>query len=304
MAIDKAAKIWYNGEFVDWDECRVHILTHALHYGSGVFEGIRAYETSKGTAVFRLTDHMKRLHRSAKIYKMEIPYTVDELCEATLELIRVNELPNCYIRPIAFRGYGEMGLNPLKCPVDVAIAAWPWGAYLGEKGIKHGIRTKISSYRRPDPNAIPPAAKATGQYLNSQLAKMEALIAGYDEAILLNPEGYVADGAGENLFMIRAGKIYTTPTSAGALEGITRDSIIQIAENVGYEVIEKNLVRADLYLADELFFTGTAAEVVPIREIDDREIGEPGHITKTLQKIFFKCVHDAKEEYLTWLEFV
>jgi len=293
-----------DGQLVDWDDAKIHILTHSLHYGSGVFEGIRAYQTKEGIAVFRLTDHIKRLFRSAKIYRMEIPFTISEIVEATKETIRANKVESCYIRPIAFRGYGEMGLYPLNAPVNVSIAIWPWGTYLGEEGIEHGVRVKISSFRRNEPNVIPPAAKATGQYLNSILAKIEVVSAGYDEAILLNQAGFVADGSGENVFVIRNGIISTPPTSAGALEGITRDSIIKIAQDLGYPVAERNLVRTDLYLADEVFFTGTAAEVVPIREIDDRLIGEPGPITRKLQEIFFAVVKGEEEKYLEWLEFV
>lgn len=302
MALQKVDKIWMNGEMVNWDDAKIHVLTHALHYGSGVFEGIRAYKTDKGAAVFRLTDHMKRLHRSAKIYSMEIPYTVEELVEATKETLRVNKIESCYIRPLAYRGYGEMGLFPLRVKVDVSIAVWPWGTYLGDEGIKHGVRVKIASVRRNDPNSIPPAAKATGQYLNSILAKIEVIAAGYEEAILLNNHGFVADGSGENIFLVRDDVIYTPPTYAGALEGITRDAVMKIARDNNYEVVEKNLVRSDLYLADELFFTGTAAELVPIREVDDRHIGEPGPVTKKIQEIFFDTVEGKNQTYAHWLE--
>jgi len=304
MPIPKVDKIWMDGELVDWDKAQVHLLTHSLHYGSGVFEGIRAYETPRGPAVFRLMDHLKRLFRSAAIYKMEIPATLEELVEATKLVIRANGLKSCYIRPIAFRGYGEMGLNPAGAPVSVAIAVWPWGAYLGEEGIKHGVRAKISSFRRNDSNAIPTAAKACGQYLNSILAKMEAVDAGYDEAILLNMHGYVADGAGENIFVVRNGVLYTPPTSSGALEGITRDSVMRIAGDLGIPCYERDLVRSDLYLADEAFFTGTAAEVVPIREVDDRVIGEPGPITRRIQDKFFSIVKGLERDYEHWLEYV
>lgn len=304
MPIQKVDKIWMNGRLVDWDEAKVHILTHALHYGSGVFEGIRAYKTIKGTAVFRLTDHLKRMERSAKIYFMELPYTVAELAEATKELIRVNKLDGCYIRPIAYRGYGEMGLYPMNAPVDVAIAVWPWGAYLGEEGIKKGIRAKISSFRRIEPNSLPPAAKATGQYINSILAKMEAIFSDYDEAILLDSKGMVSEGSGENLFVVRDGIIYTPSTGASVLEGITRDTVMKIAADVGYKVMEKDFVRSDLYFADEVFFTGTAAEIVPIREIDNRPIGEPGPITRKLQDRFYTIVRGEDEKYRDWLEFV
>ena len=304
MPIQEVEKIWMDGELVDWAEAKVHLLTHSLHYGSGVFEGIRAYETPRGPAVFRLQDHMKRLFRSAAIYRMEIPFTLEEMVEATKVVIRANGLKSCYIRPIAFRGYGEMGLHPLGAPVNVAIAVWPWGAYLGEEGIKHGVRAKISSFRRNESNSIPTAAKATGQYLNSILAKMEVTEAGYDEAIRLNMHGHVADGAGENVFVVRHGQLFTPPTSSGALEGITRDSVMRIAEDFEIPCREKDLVRTDLYTADEAFFTGTAAEVVPIREVDDRPIGEPGPITRRIHEKFFQVVRGEDREYEHWLEYV
>ncbi|MDI6874864.1 branched-chain amino acid transaminase [Candidatus Solincola sp.] len=304
MPIPEVEKIWMDGELVDWKEAKVHLLSHSLHYGSGVFEGIRAYETPRGAAVFRLTDHLKRLFRSAAIYRMSIPYSLEELVEATKVVIRANGLKSCYIRPIAFRGYGEMGLHPQAAPVNVAIAVWPWGAYLGEEGIRNGVRAKISSFRRNDPNAIPPAAKATGQYLNSILAKMEVTEAGYDEAILLNQHGFVADGAGENVFVVRNGFLYTPPTSSGALEGITRDSVIRIAEDFEIPFREKELVRTDLYHADEAFFTGTAAEIVPIREVDDRPLGEPGPVTRRIQEKFFAIVKGQDGDYDHWLEYV
>lgn len=306
MPVTKVPFIWMNGEFVPWDEAKVHVLTHALHYGSGVFEGIRAYKNSKGTFVFRLREHLERLKESAKIYFMDIPYSVEELSEATKELIRKNNLESCYIRPIAYRGYGEMGLNPLANPVEVAIAVWPWGAYLGEEGIERGIRAKISSFRRIDVNVLPPAAKATGQYINSILAKVEALKDGYDEAILLDSRGFVSEGSGENIFVVKNGIIYTPPVSAGILKGITRDTVIKIARKTGFAVIEQDLVRSDLYLADEVFFTGTAAEIVPIREIDGRTIGsgEPGPIVRSLQASFRELLEGRYEEFKDWLEYV
>lgn len=304
MPIPEVEKIWLNGEFVAWNQAKVHILTHALHYGSGVFEGIRAYETNKGIAVFRLTDHIKRLFNSAKAYFMEISYSQEELIEATKELLRVNGLKGCYIRPIVFRGYGEMGLFPLKCPVDVAIAAWPWGAYLGEEGIKNGIRIKIASFRRIDLNALPPAAKATGQYINSILGKVEAVQDGYDEAILLDSRGMVSEGTGENIFVVKQGRLFTPSTAASILEGITRDSIITLAKDLGYEVIERDLVRTDLYWSDEAFLTGTAAEVVPIQEVDGRVIGQPGPITRQLQEAFYSVIHGENVAYDGWLELI
>lgn len=304
MPIPKVDKIWMNGKLVDWDDAQIHVLTHALHYGSGVFEGIRAYKTKRGPAVFRLRDHLERFHDSAKVYQMELPFSVDELIKATKELVRANKLEGCYIRPLGYRGYGEMGLNPLKAPVDVLIACWPWGAYLGEEGIKHGIRAKVSSWRRIDSNMLPHAAKASGHYLNSILAKVEVTMAGYQEAVMLNDQGMVTDGSGENIFVVKDEVIYTPPTHAGALKGITRDSIICIANDLDHCVVEEDLVRTDLYLADEAFYTGTAAEVVPIREIDDRLIGEPGPITKKLQEVFFATIRGEKKEYIDWLEFV
>ena len=304
MPITEVKKIWMNGKMVDWHDAKIHVLTHALHYGSGVFEGIRAYKTADGPAVFRLTDHMERLERSAKIYYMDMPYSTEELVAATKELVKVNELDGCYIRPIVFRGYGEMGLSPLNAPIDVSIACWPWGAYLGEEGIKHGIRAKVSTYRRIDANVMPPAAKACGNYINSILAKVEIVHAGYDEGILLNTHGFVTDGPGENIFIVKQGVLYTPPTSDGALEGITRDSVMTIANDLGYAVVEDHLVRSDIYLADEAFYTGTAAEVVPIREADERFIGEPGPITKAIQEVFFDAIVGKREEYKDWCELV
>jgi len=305
MPIQATGKIWMDGEYVDWDEARVHILTPSLHYGWGVFEGIRAYETAGGgSAVFRLTEHMQRLFRSAKIYHMEPPVSLEGAVKVTKDLVAMNGIPTCYIRPIVYLGYGEIGLNPLTSPVRMAIASWPWGAYLGEDSFETGVRVKISSWRRLDPNIIPPAAKATGQYLNSSLAKAEAVKAGYDEGILLNPNGYVTDGSGENVFLVRDGVLCTPSLAAGCLAGITRASILQIAEDEGIRVREGDLVRTDLYLADEAFFTGTAAEVVPIREVDDRVIGDPGPITRRLQEVFTAAIRGRDERYRDWLESV
>ncbi len=304
MPIQKVNKIWMNGKLINWDDAKIHVLTHALHYGSGVFEGIRCYKTRKGPAVFRLRDHMRRLFDSARLYFMKIPYSQEELIEATKKMLRTNKLEECYIRPIAYRGYGEMGLNPVKNPVDVAIAAWPWGTYLGEEGLKNGIRVKICSIQRISPNALPPNAKATGQYANSILAKLEALNAGYEEGILLDYRGFVSEGPGENLFMVKDRIIYTTPEQASILKGITRDSIMTIARDMGYEVRENDITRGFLYLADEAFFTGTAAEVTPIREIDDRVIGKPGPITKKLQDKFFEIIRGGDARYDKWLDYV
>jgi len=304
MPIEKADKIWMNGELVDWDSANVHVLTHTLHYGNGVFEGIRAYETDNGPAVFRLTPHIERLFRSAKILCIEIPYSVDELVDAVKETVKVNNLPSCYIRPLAYLSYGEMGLNPLPCSVDVAIATWSWGAYLGDEGINSGVRMMISSWQRHDPNAMPPAAKGCGHYINSQMAKVQAVRAGYDEAILLSPQGHVSECTGENLFLVRNGVIVTPPTSAGALEGITQDSVRQIALDLGIEYREGNILRSDLYTAEEAFLSGTAAEVVPIRSVDDREIGDPGPVTRAIQERFFEAVRGKRSEYSDWNEYV
>ncbi len=304
MPLQTVDRIWMDGELVAWEDAKVHILTHSLHYGSGVFEGIRAYATDRGAAVFRLTDHIHRLFSSAKVYLIDIPYSPEDLIEAVKDTVRVNNLDACYIRPIVYLGYGEMGLNPLPCPVNVSIAVWPWGTYLGDKGIREGVRCKISSWQRHDPNAVPVAAKGTGMYGNSSMAKVEALKAGYDEAILLSPQGYVSECTGENLFIVKKGRILTPPVAAGALEGITQDSVSTIARDHGYEVAEANLLRTDLYLAEEAFLTGTAAEVVPIRSVDDREIGPPGPITKAIQETYFATVRGEVDRYKNWLDYV
>jgi branched-chain amino acid aminotransferase len=294
-------KIWMNGELVDWADAKVHVGAHGLHYGSGVFEGIRAYETPKGTAVFRLTEHMQRLHNSAQLLYMEIPFSVDELRSATLDLIGVNGLPEAYIRPIAFYGYGELGVSSVGNPVEVVIMSWPWGAYLGDEGLTNGIRVKVSTWQRVGANVVPHVSKATGVYLNSMLAVMEANRAGYDEALLLTADGYVADGSGENIFIVKDGVLYTPDLSASILPGITRDSVIQIAQDLGYQVVPKNLIRTDLYLADEVFMTGTAAEVTPIREIDDHVVGV-GPITLELQQAYLDTVRGRSERWAQWLE--
>ncbi len=293
-----------DGNLVDWKDAKIHVLTHALHYGSGVFEGIRCYNTSLGPAIFRLNEHINRLYNSAKIYFMEIPFSKKEISDAIKNLIRANKLKECYIRPIAFRGYGEMGLNPLNSKVNVSIAVWPWGTYLGEDGLKNGIRVKISSYQRISPNMIPPSAKSTGNYINSILAKVESLKPGYDEAIMLDNRGFVSEGPGENVFLVKNGKLYTPPKHASILPGITRASVIKIAKDSGYNVAETDLTRGDLYKADEVFFTGTAAELTPIREIDEIEIGKPGPITKSLQESFFKITKGEDNRYDFWLDMV
>ena len=304
MPIEKTEKIWMDGELVPWDEAKVHVLTHSLHYGSGVFEGIRTYSAADGPAVFRLTDHIQRLFDSAKLIMMTIPWTRDQLVDACKLTVRESGLDSCYVRPIAFLGYGEIGLNPLPCEVNVSIAVWPWGAYLGEESLEAGVRMKVSSWRRMDPNVNPVAAKGTGIYINSSLAKVEAVKSGYDEAILLNTQGFVAECTGENLFIVKNGVLITPPLSSGALAGITRDSIMTIARDLGYPVKEEQLLRHDLYLADEAFLTGTAAEVVPIRSVDDREIGNRGEITRKLQETYFAAVRGEVEQYKDWLEYV
>ncbi len=308
MPITPTEKIWLDGELVDWDKARVHVLTHSLHYGSGVFEGIRAYPTSRGVAVFRLTDHINRLFASAKVFMIDMPFSPEEVIEASKEVVRVNGLDDgCYLRPIAYLGYGEMGLNPLPCPVSVAIAAWPWGTYLGDEGVANGIRLKVSSWQRHDPNAVPTAAKGTGMYVNSSLAKVEALKAGYDEAVLLASDGRVSECTGENIFVVRGRTIVTPPTSeSAALAGITQDSVRTIAADLGFEYVTEALIRTDLYTADEAFLTGTAAEVVPIREVDDRPVGtgRPGPVTKQIQDTYFATVRGEVDRYKDWLEHV
>ncbi|MEO1056166.1 MAG: branched-chain amino acid transaminase [Actinomycetota bacterium] len=302
MPIQPTDKIWMNGEFVDWDKAQVHVLTHSLHYGTGVFEGIRAYETSDGPAVFRLTDHIRRLFDSAKIVGFEIPYTVDELIDATKQTVAASGLPSCYIRPLAYLGYGEMGLNTLPCTVDVAIACWPWGAYLGDDALQKGVRMKISSWTRHDHNTMPPASKTTGNYVNSSLAKVEALNAGYDEAIMLAPNGLIAECTGENIFVARQGTLLTPPISAGALEGITQNSVHVIARDLGFEVRVDNVARSDLYIAEEAFVCGTAAEVSSIRSVDDREIPCPGPMTTAIAEVFHRAIRRQEDRYKDWCE--
>jgi branched-chain amino acid aminotransferase len=306
VPLTKTEKIWMDGELVNWDDATIHVLTHTLHYGCGVFEGIRAYPTSQGPAVFRLTDHIKRLFESAKIFMIDVPFTADEIVAATKETVAASGLDQCYIRPIVYLGYGEMGLNPLPCPVNVSIACWPWGAYLGDAGMERGVRMKISSWQRHDPNAMPPAAKGTGMYINSSMAKIEAIKAGYDEAILLSPQGYVSECTGENLFVVRHGRVLTPPLSAGALEGITQNSVLTLARDLGYDVEVGNILRSDLYVAEEAFLTGTAAEVVPINSVDDRLVGDgrPGPITRVLMGRYAAAVRGELDAYKDWNEHV
>lgn len=301
----KADKIWMDGKMVDWDEAKVHVCTHALHYGSGIFEGIRAYETKNGTAVFRLKEHIDRLFNSAKIFKMEIPYSKEEFRQSVKDTIKANKLKSGYIRPLVYRGFEQLGINPFKCPVNCTIAVWEWGAYLGEEALAKGIKTKISSYARSYINSTSQKAKICGNYINSIFAKMEAIEAGADEAILLDTSGFVTEGSAENLFWVRDGVIYTTPT-ATVLEGITRDAVIKITKDMGYQVQEKYICRDELYISDELFFTGTAAEVTPIREVDNYQIGEGkrGPVTENIQKKFFAIAKGEEEKYLSWLDYI
>jgi branched-chain amino acid aminotransferase len=301
--VQPTEKIWMNGELVDWDDARVHVGAHGLHYGSGVFEGIRCYDTPKGPAVFRLTDHMRRLHDSARLIDMELPYSVDELRAATNDLLAANNLQECYIRPIAFYGFGQLGVKAQGNPIETVIMAWPWGTYLGEEALRSGIRTKISTWQRVPPNVIPHASKATGVYLNSMLAVHEAQRAGYDEAIMLTPEGTVADGPGETIFVVRNGKIATPGLETGILHGITRDSVINIAAELGHTVNQTTLIRSDLYLADEVFLCGTAAEVTPVRSVDDHEIGV-GELTLEIQRTYLDIVRGASDRFAEWRELV
>ncbi|HAM52915.1 MAG TPA: branched chain amino acid aminotransferase [Nitrospiraceae bacterium] len=303
--LDKTDKIWMDGKLVDWDKAQVHVLTHSLHYGLGVFEGIRCYETARGPAIFRLKEHVDRLFGSAQIFLLEVPFSPKEIEEAIINTVTVNNIKECYIRPIIYIGYGSMGLYPKGNPTKVAIAVWPWGAYLGEDGVAKGIRIKVSSFVRGHVNANMSRGKVCGYYVSSQLAKKEAITCGYDEALLLDAEGYVSEGSGENIFMVRNGILKTTPLTS-ILEGITRDSIIEIARNEGIPVEEQRFTRDELYIAEEAFFTGTAAEVTPIRDIDGRIIGKgtPGKITKRLQTLFFDVVKGKNKHYGSWLTYL
>lgn len=309
--VEEVEYIWKNGEIIPWADATTHVLSHTLHYGSGVFEGIRCYENPDNgkSYVFRLRDHMERLHRSCKISMIEFPYTVDELCDATVEIIKRNNLKKCYIRPLVYRGYGSMGVDPTGAPVDVIIAVWPWDAYLGPEALESGISVGVSSWRQRSINAIPPAVKSVASYMNSVFAKLEAKNHGYAEAVMLNEEGRVCEGTGENIFIVRNGVLSTPPLSDGLLEGITRDSILTIAsdmfenEEIDVYPIEESLTRADLYIADEMFMTGSAAELTPVSSVDDRTIGEgrAGEVTKALQKRFFDIVYGNVEDYSDWL---
>jgi branched-chain amino acid aminotransferase len=295
--------IWKNGEMVPWEQATTHVLTHSLHYGSAVFEGIRCYQDpdSQKSYVFRLREHMERLHRSCKIAMIDLDYTVDELCDATVKLIRKNGLKACYIRPLVYRGYGTMGVDPTGAPVDVVIAVWPWGAYLGEEAFENGVAVGVSSWRQRSVNALPPAMKSTASYMNSIFAKLEAKAHGYAEAIMLNEAGLVCEGTGENLFVVRDGILSTPPLSDGVLEGITRDTVLCLADDLDIPSIEESLTRSDLYVADEVFMTGSAAEVTPVASIDERPIGKPGPVTRALQEQFFKVAYGKVDDYYDWL---
>ncbi len=304
--INEAQYIWMSGKLVPWNEAKVHVLTHALHYGSAVFEGIRAYKTKRGTAVFRLREHLKRLLDSAKIYRMESPFTLDELIQATLELIKANELEECYIRPLIYRGYYNLGVNPMECPVEVSIAAWKWGKYLGPEALENGVDVMVSSWNRMAPNTFPAMAKTTANYANAQLIKMEAILYGFAEGIALNPNGTVSEGSGENIFVVKDGIIYTPTLDSCILPGITRMTVMEISRSLGLEVQERVIPREMLYIADEIFFTGTAAEVTPIRSVDKIVIGNGkiGPITKKIQTEFFRIIEEADEKYehyFTWV---
>jgi len=298
---DKETKVWMDGEFVEWKDANISVLSHVVHYGTSVFEGIRAYENENGVAVFRLKEHVQRLFDSAKIYKIDIPFTQEEIEEAILETLRINDLGACYIRPIVFRGYGELGVNPLGCPVNVVIAAWEWGSYLGEEGMANGVDIGVSSWRKPAPDTFPALAKCGANYMNSQLAKLEAIDNGFDEAIMLDYEGHVSEGSGENIFLVEGEKLFTPAMSSSNLKGITRDTIMTVARDLGYEVVEEIISRERLYAADEVFFTGTAAEVTPIRSIDHRQIGigRRGPISEKLQSTFFDIVEAKVEDKYT-----
>ena len=306
MAMAQSEKIWFNGELIKWEDAKVHVLSHVVHYGSSVFEGIRCYNTARGPAVFRLQDHVNRLFDSAKIYRMEIPYTREALCEAVLETIRVNQLQGCYIRPVVFRGYGSLGVNPLDCPVDTVIAVWEWGQYLGPEAVEKGVSVCTSSWNRMAPNTMPSLAKAGGNYLNSQLVKMEAKLNGYDEGIVLDTDGLVSEGSGENLFILKNETIYTPSSSFSILPGITRHSAITLARDLGLRVEQRAIPRESIYIADEVFFTGTAAEITPIRAVDQIPIGpgERGPITRKLQEAFFSITTGAAEDVHGWLSLV
>jgi branched-chain amino acid aminotransferase len=306
MVLDESGKIWFNGNFVEWKDANLHVLSHVVHYGSSVFEGIRCYKTKNGPAIFRLREHVQRLINSGKIYRMEIPFSVDELSQAIVETVKTNNLEMCYIRPVAFRGYGELGVYPMNCPVETIIAAWSWGKYLGEEAIEQGVDVGISSWRRMAPDTMPNMAKAGSNYMNSQLAKMESIVNGYDEGIMLDYHGMVSEGSGENIFVVLDEVLYTPPISSSLLSGLTRDAIIILAREIGLEVREEQIPREMLYISDEVFLTGTAAEVTPVRSIDKITVGEGlrGKLTKKIQKAFFDVVNGENDDDHGWLTYI
>jgi branched-chain amino acid aminotransferase len=299
-------KIWHNGRFINWDDAKIHVLSHVVSYGSSVFEGIRCYETKSGPAVFRLHEHVRRMADSAKIYRMDLPYTREQIADAMLELVRVNRMKSCYLRPIALRAYGDIGVNGMKNPVDVYLACWEWGKYLGEEALAEGVDVCVSSWARIAPNTLPALAKAGANYMNSQLIKMEALLNGYSEGIALDEAGYVSEGSGENIFVVRDGRIVTPPLGASVLPGITRDSVMKLARDLGIELVEAIVPREALYIADEVFFSGTAAEITPIRSVDRIQIGKGrrGPVAEALQKEFFAVVNGSKPDRYAWLSLV
>jgi branched-chain amino acid aminotransferase len=306
MAFDESGKIWFNGALVDWKEANIHVLSHVVHYGSSVFEGIRCYHTTRGPAIFRLKDHVNRLFNSAKIYRMEIPYSQEEFFQFIIDTVRANKLEKCYIRPVIFRGYGKLGVYPLENPLECVIAVWSWGKYLGEEALEKGVDVGVSTWLRMAPNTMPNMAKAGSNYMNSQLAKMESQRHGYHEAIMLDNSGMVSEGSGENVFIVKDGVLHTPPLSSSLLPGITRDSIITLAKDIGLPVREESVPREMLYLADEAFLTGTAAEVTPIRSVDHILVGNggKGEITKKLQEKFFQIVDGKTEDRYQWLTFL
>ena len=306
MAFDESGKIWFNGKFVNWMDANIHVLSHVIHYGSSVFEGMRCYNTSKGSAVFRLEEHVKRLFNSAKIYRMDVEYSMEEFSQAIIDTIKVNELEECYIRPIIFRGYNELGIHPVNNPLDSVIAVWSWGEYLGEEALDKGVDVGVSTWRRMAPDTLPNMAKAGANYMNSQLAKMESVLNGYHEAIMLDYQGMVSEGSGENVFLVNDGVLFTPPTSTSILPGITRNSVITLATDLGIEVKEEQITREMLYIVDEVFLTGTAAEITPVRSIDKTIIGEgvKGEITKKLQDNFFDVIKGTVPDDHKWLTFV
>lgn len=306
MVFDESGKIWFNGDLVNWNEANIHVLSHVVHYGSSVFEGIRCYKTPKGSAIFRLMEHVNRLFNSAKIYRMDVDYTVEEFSHAIIDTIKANGLEECYIRPAIFRGYGKLGVYPLENPLESVIAAWSWGKYLGEEALEKGVDVGVSTWRRLAPDTMPNMAKAGSNYMNSQLAKIESMENGYNEAIMLDYHGMVSEGTGENVFLVHDGVLYTPPISNSLLPGITRDSIIKLAKSLDIEVREENIPREMLYIADEVFMTGTAAEVTPIRSVDQIRIGsgKKGEITDKLQETFFSIISGYQEDTFGWLTLI